>query len=48
MVEFRRKVSSYGSSRRHIEIPKEYYDVLNAGDVVIVISKDAYDRLVKG
>jgi hypothetical protein len=45
MAEMMRKVRKYGSQRRHVEIGLHYYDYFSVGDVVVVMSKDDYDRL---
>jgi len=47
MVELIRKVRKYGSGRRHIEIPKEYFNDLDVGDSVVVLDKVTYDLLKK-
>ncbi len=45
LVELIRKVRKYGSNRRHIEIPKDYFDDLQVDDKVVVIDKKTYDKL---
>lgn len=45
MVELIRSVRKYGSNRRHVEIPKDYFEDLNLGDRVVVIDKETYDSL---
>jgi len=47
MVELIRTVKGYGVNRRHIEIPKLYFDDLQLDDRVVIIDKDTYDRLKK-
>lgn len=45
MVELIRSVRKYGSDRRHIEVPKDYYEDLQVGDKVVIIDKNTYQRL---
>lgn len=45
MVELIRKVRKYGSGRRHIEVPIDYYDDLLVDAVVVVLDKNTYDLL---
>jgi len=45
MVELIRRVRKYGSDRRHIEIPKDYFDDLQVDDVIVVIDKKTYNKL---
>lgn len=47
MVEFIKKVRKYGSNRRHIEVPRDYFDDLDIGDVVVVLDKATYNELKK-
>jgi len=46
MVDLIRSVRRYGSSRRHIEIPQDYYSEFGVDDVVVIMSKKKYDELV--
>jgi len=39
MIHFRKTVSKFGT-RRIIEVPVEYYDVIQIGDKVIVTKKE--------
>lgn len=45
MVEYICTVRRYGSSRRHIEVSKAYFDDLKLDDAVVVLDKDTYDKL---
>ena len=47
MVEIIRKVRKYGSGRRHIEIPQDYFDDLQLDDKVVILDKETYDQLKK-
>lgn len=47
MVEFIKKVRKYGTNRRHIEVPRDYFDDLDIGDVVVVLDKATYNELKK-
>lgn len=46
MVELIKTVKKYGSQRRHIEIPKDYFDDLPIDCKVVVLDKKTYDRLM--
>ena len=45
MVELIKTVRKYGSDRRHVEIPKDYFDDLPIDCKVVVLDKETYDRL---
>jgi len=45
MVELIKTVRKYGNQRRHIEIPKDYFDDLPIDCKVVVLDKETYDRL---
>ncbi len=47
MVELIRTVRKYGLNRRHIEIPRDYFDDLEVDSKVVVVDKDSYDSLKK-
>ena len=47
MVELIRIVRKYGSDRRHIEIPKDYFDDLHVGAKVVLLDKKSYDAFKK-
>jgi hypothetical protein len=47
MVELITKVRRYGSDRRHIEIPKNYFDELKLDEKVVVLDKETYTELKK-
>lgn len=47
MVELITKIKKYGSNRRHIEVPKNYFDDLQLDDKVIVLDQEAYKELKK-
>lgn len=36
LLRFKKKVTKYGVKRRIIEVPKDYYTVLQVGDEVII------------
>lgn len=36
MLRFKKKVSSFGKKRRIIEVPRDYYNIIKLGDVVII------------
>lgn len=38
-IRFKKKVSKMGF-RRVIEVPKDYYDVIESGDIVTIIAKE--------
>ena len=40
MIKIRKTVTKMGKVRRIVEIPKEYYDVVRAGDKVTIIKKE--------
>lgn len=37
MIRFIKKVSKFGKVRRVVEIPKDYYDVIEVGDKVTIM-----------
>ena len=47
MVELIRNVRKYGSGRRHIEVPIDYFDDLPVGEKVVIVDKASFDRLKK-
>jgi hypothetical protein len=47
MVELITKVRKYGTDRRHIEVPKNYFDDLEIDSKVVVLDKATYDELKK-
>lgn len=40
MIQIRKTVTKFGKVRRVVEIPKEYYDVIQAGDKVTIMAKE--------
>lgn len=47
MVELIKTVRKYGKDRRHIEIPRDYFDDLILDSKVVVLDKESYDILKK-
>ena len=45
MVELIKLVRKYGVDRRHIEVPRDYFEDLPVGCKVVVIDKVSYDKL---
>jgi hypothetical protein len=47
VVELIKTIKKYGSQRRHIEIPKDYFDDLPVDCKVVVLDKVTYDDMKK-
>jgi glycerol dehydrogenase-like iron-containing ADH family enzyme len=47
MVELISTVRKYGTNRRHIEIPKQYFNDLELEATVVILDKKTYDAIHK-
>jgi len=44
MIRFKKTVTSMGKVRRFVEIPAEYYKIIQTGDQVTIEAKDKDER----